>query len=110
MGVHYGGEEIPDHADGDGFTAPEGHWVPAISPGNLMIYRGSLFDGWRNSAFLGGLSGQKIVRVELDGDSATIAEEWDMGERIRAIDEAPDGSLWVLEDGEGGRLLELRPV
>ena len=110
MGVHYGGEEIPDHADGDGFTAPEGHWVPAISPGNLMIYRGSLFDGWRNSALLGGLSGQKIVRVELDGDSATIAEEWDMGERIRAIDEAPDGSLWVLEDGEGGRLLELRPA
>ncbi|WP_295624010.1 PQQ-dependent sugar dehydrogenase [uncultured Corynebacterium sp.] len=109
MGVHYDGEDIPDHADGDGFTAPEAHWVPAISPGNLMIYRGSLFDGWSNSALLGGLSGQKIVRVELDGDAATIAEEWDMGERIRAIDEAPDGSLWVLEDGAGGRLLELRP-
>lgn len=110
MGVHYGGEDIPDHSADDDFTAPKAHWVPAISPGNLMIYRGSLFDGWRNSALLGGLSGQKIVRVELDGDSADIVEEWDMGERIRAIDEAPDGSLWVLEDGDGGRLLELRPA
>ena len=109
MGVHYGGDDIPDHAAGDGFTAPSAHWVPAMSPGNLMIYRGSLFDGWRGSALLGGLSGQKIVRVDLDGDRATVAEEWDMGERIRAIDEAPDGSLWVLEDGAGGRLLQLRP-
>lgn len=109
MGVHYGGDDIPDHSVGDGFTAPSAHWVPAMSPGNLMIYRGSLFDGWRGSALLGGLSGQKIVRVDLDGDRATVAEEWDMGERIRAIDEAPDGSLWVLEDGVGGRLLQLRP-
>lgn len=110
MGDHYDGETIPDHADGDGYTAPAAHWVPAISPGNLMIYRGSLFDGWTNSALLGGLSGQKIVRVRLEGETAAVVGEWDMGERIRAIDEAPDGALWVLEDGAGGRLLELRPA
>lgn len=110
MGDHYNGETIPDHADGDGFIPPAAHWVPAISPGNLMIYRGTLFDGWSNSALLGGLSGRNIVRVELDGETATVVGEWDMGARIRAIDEAPDGSLWLLEDGAGGRLRELRPA
>ena len=29
---------------------------------------------------------------------------------IRAVAEAPDGAIWLLEDGSGGRLLELRPA
>ena len=51
-----------------------------------------------------------LVRVDLDGDRATVTERWDMGERIRALAEAPDGAIWVLEDGEDGRLLELTPA
>ncbi|HHX85019.1 MAG TPA: PQQ-dependent sugar dehydrogenase [Actinomycetales bacterium] len=110
MGVHYDGGAIPDHAEGDGFRAPAAYWVPSISPGNLLVYGGDRFPGWRGSALLGGLSGQTIVRVELDGERATVAQKWDMGERIRALAEAPDGAIWVLEDGEGGRLLELTPA
>lgn len=110
MGVHYDGDEIPDHSEGDGFVAPAAFWVPSISPGSLLIYRGDLFAGWQGSALLGGLSGQNLVRVQIDGTTATQADEWDMGQRIRALAEAPDGSLWLLEDGTGGRLLELRPT
>ena len=64
---------------------------------------------WEGSALLGGLSGQALVRVELDGSVATPVAEWDMGERIRAVEEGPDGAIWLLEHGAGGRLLELRP-
>lgn len=108
-GSHYGGADIPDHTAGDGFHPPAAFWTPSISPGSLLIYQGDLFTGWRDSAILGGLSGQRIVRVELHDDgTATEAQQWDMGERIRAVDEAPDGSIWLMEDG--GRLLELRPA
>ena len=106
MGAHYDGTDIADHADGDGFQAPRAHWVPAISPANLMIYRGELFTEWQDSAFLGGLSGQTLVRVEL-GESARTVDQWDMGERVRAVQESPDGAIWVATDG--GRLMELRP-
>ncbi len=109
MGVHYDGSPIPDHSEEDGFVAPAEYWVPAISPGSLMIYSGGLFDEWRGDAFLGGLSGQRLVRVELDGRQAEAVQEWDAGARVRAVVQAQDGSLWVLEDGSGGRLLELRP-
>lgn len=109
MGVHYGGGHIPDHEDEDGFRAPAAWWVPSISPGNLLIYSGDLFPGWADSALLGGLSGQTLVRVELDGEQATAVDDWDMGERVREVEQAPDGAIWVLEDGAGGRLLELRP-
>ena len=108
-GSHYGGADIPDHADGDGFRAPAAFFTPSISPGNLLIYRGDLFHGWQDSAIIGGLSGRTLLRFSLDGETATPEGQWDMGARIRAVEEAPDGSIWVLEDGAGGWLLELRP-
>lgn len=108
-GSHYGGDEIPDHTDGDGFIGPKVFWDPSISPGSLLIYQGDLFPGWKGDAFLGALSGQALQRVDLDGENATEAENFPMGERIRAVDEGPDGAIWLLQDGDGGHLLELRP-
>ena len=32
-----------------------------------------------------------------------------MGRRIRAVGQGPDGAVYLLEDGEGGRLLRLVP-
>jgi glucose/arabinose dehydrogenase len=78
-----------------------------------MIYKGELFGDWRGDAFAAGLSSRAIVRIELDGDSTSEAERWDMGARIRALAEGPDGAIWVLEDERGdsrGRLLRLTPA
>ncbi|MDO5503859.1 MAG: PQQ-dependent sugar dehydrogenase [Actinomycetia bacterium] len=105
MGEHYSGENIPDHADDDGFEPPKEHWIPAISPANLMIYDGAMFPDWQGSAFVGGLSGQTLVRVALEGTSAEEVERWDLGERIREVEQGPNGSIWLLEDGDGARLL-----
>lgn len=109
MGIHYDDTDIPDHAEGDGFQAPKVYWVPSISPGNLMIYQGELFTGWWNHAVIGGLSGQNLTLVKLDGENAEEVDSWNMRARIRAVEEAPDGSIWVAED-RTGRLLELRPA
>ena len=104
-GSHYDGTDIPDHAAGDGFKAPLVSWTPSVSPGSLLIYQGSMFPAWRDDAFLGALSGEALIRVDL---SSGEQEKWPMGARIRAVEEAPDGSIWLLEDGAAGRLLELR--
>ena len=111
-GDHYDGREIPDHDTRPEFTEPVISWTPVISPGDLMIYGGELFEDWGGEAFAAGLSSQAIVRIGLDGDNASELERYDMGARIRSIEEAPDGSIWVLEDERGesqGRLLKLTP-
>lgn len=108
-GDHYDGRDIPDHAPGDGFEAPKVFWSPAISPGGLAYYDADLFPQWKNSLFITGLSGQSLDRIALDGESATKADRWDMGERIRAVRTGPDGALWLLEDGTRGRMLRLTP-
>jgi glucose/arabinose dehydrogenase len=111
-GNHYDGRDIPDHAPGDGFEAPKVFWNPAISPAGLMIYSGDMFKEWKGSAFLGGLGAKALVRVKLDGENATKADQWDMGARIREVEQGPDGAICLLEDeyrGSEGRLLKLTP-
>ncbi|HEX2139697.1 MAG TPA: PQQ-dependent sugar dehydrogenase, partial [Woeseiaceae bacterium] len=111
-GDHYDGREIPDHDTRPAFEEPAITWTPVISPGNLIVYRGDLFPDWRGDALAAGLSSQAIVRIDLDGEGAREAERYDMGARIRSVEEGPDAALWVLEDGRRGgegRLLRLTP-
>lgn len=112
-GSHYDGRDIPDHRPGDGFEPPKAWWNPVISPAGLMIYSGALFPQWRGDAFIGGLSSQSLVRVHLSSATATKADQWDMGARIREVEQGPDGAIYVLEDGgdgSRGRLLRLTPA
>ncbi|QIK97110.1 PQQ-dependent sugar dehydrogenase [Sphingomonas sp. HDW15A] len=113
MGSHYDGRDIPDHKPGDGFEAPKAYWVPAISPGGMIIYKGELFRGWKGDAIVTGLSGQSLSHVDIEGDRVVAKHDYPMGARIRAVDEGPDGALYVLEDGgrgSSGRLLRLTPA
>ena len=109
-GNHYDGRDIPDHKPGDGFEAPKVWWNPSISPGALMIYTGDKFPQWKGDALVAALSGEAFIRVDIDGNQARKADEWPMDARIRAVDQGPDGSVYLLEDGpSGGRLLRLDP-
>ena len=108
-GDHYDGRDIPDHKAGDGYEAPKVSWNPVISPGGLMVYSGKLFPAWRGDAFIGGLSSEALVRVDLNGTNAAKGDQWPMGARIREVEEAADGSIYVLEDGAKARLLRLTP-
>lgn len=111
-GDHYDGRVIPDHDTRPEFAAPKVSWNPVISPAGLMIYSGDKFPQWKGDAFIGGLSSKSLVRIEFDGTTAREAARYGMGERIREVEQGPDGSLWLLEDeedGSGGRLLKLSP-
>ena len=109
-GSHYSGEDIPNDHKGKGFEEPKVWWNPSISPGAMMIYTGDLFPQWKGDALIGALSGQAFIRVDIDGDQARKADQWDMGERIRAVDQGPRGEVYLLEDGPDGRLLRLEPA
>ena len=114
-GKHYSGVDIPDHADIPIYEAPKVAWVPAISPGGLMFYTGNEFSDWKGDAFLGGLSSAAVIRVEFQepkegsrgGVKANEAERFEWGSRIREVEQGPDGAIYVLEDGDEGRLIKL---
>jgi len=108
-GSNYDKSDIPDHKAGDGYEPPKVFWNPSLAPAALAYYDAPLFPAWRNSLFIPGLSGMALERVALDGESATKADRWEMGARIRSVRTGPDGALWLLEDGPKGRMLKLTP-
>ncbi|HYJ81911.1 MAG TPA: PQQ-dependent sugar dehydrogenase, partial [Allosphingosinicella sp.] len=109
-GDHYDGKDIPDHPTRPEFAAPKVWWTPVISPGDMIFYSGSAFPRWRGDILVAGLSSKALIRVDVEGASAREAERWDMGKRIREVEQGPGGSVYLLEDGEGGRLLKLTPA
>lgn len=109
-GDNYDGSPIPDHVTRPDYKPPLVSWNPVISPSSLIIYSGAMFPAWKGSALIGGLSSKSLVRVSFDGSQAREAERFAMGKRIREVEQGPDGAVWLLEDGEGGRLLRLTPA
>ena len=108
-GDHYDGRDIPDHPARPEFAAPKLWWNPSVSPAGLVWYGGDLYPGWKNSLLMGALSGQGLIRMQVDGDTLRKSDRWDFGARIREVEVRDDGSVWLLTDGEGGKLLRLVP-
>jgi glucose/arabinose dehydrogenase len=108
-GDNYNGTPIPDHSTHPEFHAPAISWNPVIAPGGFIFYSGKLWPEWKNQAIIAGMKTQAIIRVSLKGDHGTEEARYDMGHRIRGLAEAADGSLYVIEDAKGGRLLHLTP-
>ena len=107
-GSQYSGIPIPDDHRSRGYEEPKLWWNPSISPAGLIIYSGDLFPEWKGDAIFGALSGQALLRADLNGASARKADQWDMGARIREVEQGPKGEIYLLEDK--GRLLRLDPV
>lgn len=108
-GDHYDGKAIPDHHTHPDLAAPKLWWNPSVSPAGLIFYGGDLYKGWKNSLFMGALSGKGLIRMTMDGAGLHKADRWDLGLRIREVEAREDGSLWLLSDGKDGQLLKLEP-
>ena len=108
-GRHYSGIDIPDPPTHPRFVDAVKHWTPVISPSGMTFYTGDVFPAWRGSALIGGLSAHGIVRVEIDGENAAAEERILLDTRIRDVEQAPDGSVYVLTDQDDGKVWRLRP-
>jgi glucose/arabinose dehydrogenase len=109
-GDHYDGKPIPRHSTRPDLQAPAISWNPVIAPGNMIFYSGSLFPGWKGQAIAAGLASGGLVRVSANADGAQEIERIALDERIREVEEGPDGAIYVLEDSPRGRLRRLVPA
>jgi glucose/arabinose dehydrogenase len=108
-GDNYDGTPIPRHSTNPAYTPPLLSWNPVIAPGGMIQYHGTRFVGWDGDFILAGLVQQGIVRVRVSGASAVEAARISLGARTREVEEAPDGTIWVLQDGGSAKLIELTP-
>lgn len=110
-GVDYSGVSIGEGTEKEGLEQPIHYWDPSISPSGLDFYEGDLFADWQGDLLLGGLSGQVLVRLDMDGDTVVGEErlfEGDLG-RIRDVRVGGDGAIYLLTDEDNGRLIRVAP-
>ena len=110
-GMNYNEVPIPAPGTRPEFAKPALYWTPVIAPGNFTFYRGTKsFPQWDGSGFVSGLVSHSLTRIIFDGKGgAKTAERWDLGKRIRDVAQAPDGTLWLLEDANPGALIHVTP-
>jgi aldose sugar dehydrogenase len=107
--TNYNGVPIPSPDTRPDLAKPVIYWTPIIAPGNLIFYKGSVFPQWQGSALMGGMATMTLNRIIIDGANAKTAERWSVGHRIRDVEVAPDGTVWMLEDAPTGGLFRVTP-
>ena len=85
-----------------------------IAASGLLLYTGDAFPHWRGDLFAGGLAGEELARLEMDGQEVVREEPlyYDMG-RIRAVAQGPDGYIYLAMDhrrGDATPIVRLEPV
>jgi glucose/arabinose dehydrogenase len=108
---NYNGVPIASPDTRPDLAKPVLYWTPVIAPGNLMFYTGTkTFPQWNGNGFVSGMATKTLNRIVFNGHGgAKSAERWDVGHRIRDVEEGPDGSLWMLEDANPGALFHVTP-
>ena len=110
-GVDYSGVPIGEGTQKEGLEQPLHYWDPSISPSGLDFYEGELLPEWQGDLLAGGLSGQLLVRLDMEGDAIVGEERLFQGQlgRIRDVRVGPDGAIYLLTDEDNGRLIRVTP-
>jgi len=118
-GRSYSGDETgdtgPELAPGvsEGMEQPMLFWAPSIALSGLAFYTGDKFPQWKGSVFVGGLVGEQLQRITFNLRGLPTRRDpmlWDLTQRIRDVQQGPDGLLYVLTDEEAGALLRIEPA
>jgi aldose sugar dehydrogenase len=110
-GVEYSGKSISESPTAPGIEPPVHYWVPSIATSGLLFYTGDRFPQWRGNAFVGGLSSQQLSRLEMDGNRVVREEVLFKGvQRVRDVEQGPDGLIYLLTDQPDGQLLRIEPA
>lgn len=106
-GNHYDGRDIPDPPTRPDLADAVKYWNPTIAPSGMVFYTGTMFPTWKNNILIAGLGTLGIVRLEIKDGKVVNEERIELGRRIRDVEQAPDGSIYVATDDEDGRLWRL---
>lgn len=118
-GRYYSGTKVSTVPYKDGMTRPHISYVPSIAPGGMVFYTGDKFPGWQRNLFVGAMRMSNsprtghLERIVFNENWEVIRSEmllFDLHQRIRDVEQSPDGYLYVITDeGADSVLLRLSP-
>jgi glucose/arabinose dehydrogenase len=111
-GVDYSGATIGEGTAQAGMEQPVYYWDPVIAPSGMTFYTGEAFPDWKGNILIGSLTPGGLVRLTLQDGRVAHEERYqgDLKERIRDVQQGPDGLIYVATDSRDGRILRVRPA
>lgn len=88
-----------------GMIDPVIYYTPSMATAGISFVTSDRYPAWKNtSLFVGGLVGERLERLETDGDKVTHQEViFNNFGRVRDIVQGPDGQLYIaLQNPTGG--------
>jgi glucose/arabinose dehydrogenase len=110
-GRDYNGRRIGEGAVKEGMEQPVYYWDPVIAPSGMIVYTGDKYPGWRGSFLIGSMQPGALVRLTIT--NGVVNEErylGDLRERIRDVQQGPDGYVYLITDSSDGRVLRVLPA
>ena len=110
-GRDYSGAKIGEGTAKEGMEQPVYYWDPVIAPSGAVWYTGDRYPGWKGSLFVGSMQPGALVRLTVEDGRVTSEERYlaELGDRIRDVQQGPDGLLYVVTDEDEGRVLRVVP-
>jgi glucose/arabinose dehydrogenase len=110
-GRDYSGARIGEGTAKEGMEQPVYYWDPVIAPSGAVWYTGDRYPGWKGSLFIGSMQPGALVRLTVENGRVTKEERHlaELGDRIRDVQQGPDGLLYVVTDEDDGRILRVVP-
>jgi glucose/arabinose dehydrogenase len=108
-GRDYSGASIGEGSEKEGMEQPVYYWDPVIAPSGMTFYTGDRYPGWTGSAIVGGMGVRALVRLTIANGRVTGEERYLGGQRIRDVQQGPDGLLYLVTDEDDGKLLRVVP-
>jgi aldose sugar dehydrogenase len=110
-GRDYSGAKIGEGTAKQGMEQPVYYWDPVIAPSGAVWYTGDRYPGWKGSLLVGSLQPGALVRLTVEDGKVTKEERHlaELGDRIRDVQQGPDGLLYVVTDEDEGQLIRVVP-
>ncbi|WP_116811373.1 PQQ-dependent sugar dehydrogenase [Steroidobacter cummioxidans] len=109
-GLDYSRAAITPFKELPGMEQPRTYWVPSIAPAGMTLYGGDQFPQWQGNLFIAALAEKSVRRVVLGSDGEPVQQEVlfkAVGQRMRDVRTAPDGSLLLVTDERDGQVLRV---
>ncbi len=106
FGIDYSGARISPYTSYEGTKQPLVDWTPSIGPSGMTIYDGAQFPDWQGDIFVSSLIFNKIIHIEMVNGAPQRQSDMfsEIGDRLRDIRTGADGALYILSEGDNGKL------
>ena len=110
-GIDYSGAKIGEGTEKEGMEQPVYYWDPVIAPSGAIFYTGDKYPEWKGDLFVGSLNPGGLVRLDLEDGKVTKETRYigNPRQRVRDVQQGPDGLLYVITDSPQGQILRLDP-